>query len=154
MVTYIDMNNPRVAEVNYATHFHHWLYVLACPRMYREMPRKPTREHILHLHERYLPYARSKREHVDEQGYFVFRGDEQRREELADRIRELFERWDPQELPAEITETARALLDAEGEQPPPGGWDNLTTQPDYPPEDIIMWPEGIPALLREQASNK
>src|SRR5688572_9282710 len=125
MVMHLDLHNPRRHEVVDAAHFHNWLHVFACPRIFHEMARKPPREHILRLFERYRPYASSKREYADQQGYYCFKADEQRREELAERLRELLENWTPPILPMEITEIARALLDAEGIDQPAGGWDNL-----------------------------
>jgi hypothetical protein len=147
----MDCENPRTAEFVDASYFHDWLQVLACPRLYHEMTRKPTREHMLHIHDRYLPYARSKREHVDAQGYFVFQGDERLREHLASKIRELFETWSPLELPPALTETARALLEAEGIAPPEGGWDNVEVDQDVMLEEILLWPEGVPALLGQHS---
>jgi hypothetical protein len=154
VTTIMDGDNPRVEEIADAFQFHMWLHVLACPKIFHQMTRKPTREHILSVHARYLPYARSRRARVDQQGYFVTRGDEDLREKLADHLRELLEAWTPPELPLEITETARALLDAEGIEPPEGGWDNIQEDPSYPIEEGLLWPEGVPALLKRQASNK
>jgi hypothetical protein len=150
----MDSDNPRVGEIADACQFHDWLVVLACPRIFHQMTRKPTREHMLSVYARYLPYARSKRALVDRQGYFVFRGDENLREKLAGRLGGLFEAWTPSELPPEITETARALLDAEGIEPAEGSWDKVQVDPNYPPEECLLWPEGIPLLLKRQSSNQ
>jgi hypothetical protein len=154
MTTIMDGNNPRIEEIADAFQFHMWLHVLSCPRIFHQMTRKPTREHMLNVHARYLPYAQSRRPRVDQQGYFVTRGDEELREKLANRIRELFETWNPSELPQELTETARALLAAECIEPPEGGWDNVQVDPNYPPEECLLWPEGVPALLKRQSSKR
>lgn len=154
MTTIMDGENPRVEEIVDACHFHDWLHTLACPRVFHQMTRKPTREHMLHVYARYLPYARSRREWVDVQGYFIFRGDEDLREKLANRLGQLFETWTPPDLPPEITETARALLESEGIEPPEGGWDNFQIDMRDPVEECLLWPEGIPLLLKRQASNK
>jgi hypothetical protein len=68
----------------------------------------------------------------------------ERRPPLAAKLRALLEAWTPPELPSEITDAARELLYAEGLNLK---WDNLTTRVMDP--DFLLWPEGIPALLRE-----
>jgi hypothetical protein len=152
-VTYWDLNHPRIRDVEHAMQYADWLRVFANPRIYHAMARKPTREHILHLHDRYLPYARSKHALKEQQGYSCFNVDEERRELLADRLRTLLETWTPPELTPEIVETARELLIAEGQEAPDEGWDevswaSLGHDPDDPPEDYLLWPEGIPAVLK------
>jgi hypothetical protein len=151
MTTIIDGENPRVEEISHAFQFHMWLHVLASPRVFYQMTRKPTREHMLSVYARYLPYAQSRRARVDQQGYFVTRGDEELREKLSNRIRELFETWNPPDLPKELTDAARALLAAECIEPPECGWDNVQVDPNYPPEECLLWPEGVPALLKRQS---
>lgn len=130
-----------------AWHFLNWLLVLACPRMFHRMARRPTREHLLKLVDDYLPYARSERQQRSWKHGSRFEVDRERRQMLAARLRELFTRWSPLELSPEITEAARALLDTEGNDPPPGGWGNLR-DPDVPPEEILLWPEGMTAIVR------
>ena len=56
--------------------------------------------------------------------------------------------WSPPELPGGITEAVRAVLHAEGMNPA-GGWDNLT-DPDMRPEEFLLWPEGVPALMSDK----
>ncbi|XXY16507.1 hypothetical protein WME88_50555 [Sorangium sp. So ce216] len=152
-VTYLDMSNPRVQEVLHAMQYADWLRVLASPRIYQAMARKPTREYLLTLHDRYLPYARSKHALRKQQGYACFNVDEERREALADRLRTLLETWTPPELTPEIVETARQLLKAEGDTGSPEAWDAASWEspaddPGAPPEDYLLWPEGIPAILK------
>jgi hypothetical protein len=72
------------------------------------------------------------------------------REPLALKLRELLKAWTPPELQAEITEAARTLLHAEGRSPPPGGWDNAP-DPDMRPEEYLLWPEGVPALMSSKS---
>jgi hypothetical protein len=74
----------------------------------------------------------------------------ERRVVLARKLRDLVAAWTPPELPAEITDTARALLDVEGLKPPGGrGWDEMDFDLEgLPVEDILLWPEGVPVLLR------
>jgi hypothetical protein len=69
---------------------------------------------------------------------------------LARKLRDLVAAWTPPELPAEITETARALLDVEGLKPPGGrGWDETDFGPQGSPvEDILIWPESISMYFR------
>lgn len=73
----------------------------------------------------------------------------ERRGPLAAKLQTLLETWTPPELPSEITEVGRAFLWAEGGMPPEGGWDNATITGSDPLENILLWPEGIPLLLRQ-----
>ncbi|MEO7592267.1 MAG: hypothetical protein ABI134_13715, partial [Byssovorax sp.] len=72
----------------------------------------------------------------------------ERRESLALKLRALVDDWAPPALPKEITEAARALLFAEGRKGPPEGWDALADDLD---EEELLWPEGVPALLKQSA---
>jgi hypothetical protein len=125
-----------------------WLGVLASPPLYRTLGRTPIREHLLHLMDIYIAYAaRDGRYGPVEHQPVPY----ERRVPLAARLRALLETWTPPELSREITEAARDLLFAEGHTAPDGDWDKLTITGPDPLEDILLWPEGIPALLREQA---
>ena len=122
-----------------------WIEILAVPRIFRGMTRMPPREHLLRLIDIYIAYVRHDGRYAG--------GDfepvpYETREPLALKLRELLEAWTPPELPAEITETARALLYAEG-MSPPGGWDNVP-DPDMRPEEFLLWPEGVPALMSDK----
>jgi hypothetical protein len=150
-VTFYDMNNPRVREHEDAQHLVNWLETLGRPQLYAALSRKPTREHILHVIDLYMPYAQSRPEHREERGYVRHGVDLQRAEDLALRFRALIESWEPPDLTAEITEAARELLMADGTHQPVGGvwvWGDM-----HPPEEIeniLMWPEGVPELIRRQ----
>ncbi|MGK4000317.1 hypothetical protein [Sorangium sp. So ce1024] len=77
----------------------------------------------------------------------------ERREALADRLRTLLGTWTPPELTPGIVDTARQLLKAEGDTSSPEGWDAASWEspshdPGAPPEDYLLWPEGIPAVLK------
>lgn len=120
-----------------------WLQVLAVPRIFRSMTRMPPREHIERLVAIYLEYVRHDGRYVGAEFEPV---PYETREALALKLRELLSSWSPPELPTEITETARALLYAEGMNPPAGGWDNAPN-PDMRPEEYLLWPEGVPALI-------
>jgi Uma2 family endonuclease len=76
-----------------------------------------------------------------------FKVDRERRQMLCMKLQRMFDAWTPPELPPEITEAARALLDTEGNDAPPGGWGNLP-EPDMPPEEFLLWPEGAPVVLK------
>ncbi|WP_437585758.1 Uma2 family endonuclease [Sorangium sp. So ce1000] len=140
-------NGPPSSGFMAAWHLLNWLLVLACPRIFHRMGRMPPREHMVKLVDDYLPYARSERQQRSWKHGRLFQVDTERRQMLAARLRALLMEWSPPELPPEITETARALLDTEGHDPPLGGWGNLP-DPDMPPEDFLLWPEGTPALIR------
>ncbi|HZF52157.1 MAG TPA: hypothetical protein VE093_26065 [Polyangiaceae bacterium] len=123
-----------------------WLQILAVPRIFCCMTRMPPREHLVRLIDIFLAY-------VSHDGRYATPDFEpvpyETREPLALKLRELLEAWTPPELPAEITEAARALLYAEGMSPPPGGWDSAP-DPDRRPEEYLLWPEGVPALMARE----
>jgi hypothetical protein len=129
----------------------HWLMVLASPPLYRTLGRIPSREHLLHLMDIYIAYVEHDGRYSQQEHQPV---PYERREPLAAKLRALLETWTPPELPSEITEATRELLWAEGRTPPDGGWDNATITGSDPLEDILLWPEGIPLLLREQAEER
>ncbi|MGK3987380.1 hypothetical protein WME99_30345 [Sorangium sp. So ce136] len=123
-----------------------WVHALAVPRLFLGMSRMPSREHLLRMVDWYLAYVRRGDRHVPPEFSPV---PYEEREPLAMRLRVLVEAWSPPELPPEITEVARAILHAEGKMAPPGGWDD-TPEPEMPAEELLYWPEGVPALLKSK----
>jgi hypothetical protein len=131
-------------------HFYEWLWAMAAPQVWRSMRRIPPREHLLEVIDDALPYARSNAL------YFSWPDDEPRpdltqRGPLAEKLRALIERWDPPDLTDEIIATARALSDI-GQSPhqPPRDWDKVEPDPANPPDEVFLWPEGVPRFLPEQ----
>ncbi|NUQ73071.1 MAG: hypothetical protein HUU21_05905 [Polyangiaceae bacterium] len=122
-----------------------WLTVLAAPHIFRSMTRMPPREHVARLVDIYIEYVRHDGRYVGADFEPV---PYETREPLALKLRDLIATWTPPELPADIIEAARALLHAEGMNPPAGGWDN-TPDPDVRPEEFLLWPEGVPALMSD-----
>jgi hypothetical protein len=119
-----------------------WLQVFAIPHIFCSMNRMPPREHLERLVDIYIKYVRHDGRYMSPEFEPV---PYERREPVALKLRELLEAWTPPDLPAEITEAARALLYAEGMNPA-GGWDSLS-DPDFRPEEHLLWPEGVPALM-------
>ncbi|WP_437960402.1 hypothetical protein WME76_12680 [Sorangium sp. So ce119] len=76
----------------------------------------------------------------------------ERRLPLATRLRELFETWTRPELPQEVIEVSRALMEYEGIKPPACGWDAYEDPEEggIKFEDALLWPEGVPAILNGQ----
>ena len=122
-----------------------WLQVLAVPRIFRGMTRTPPREHLVRMVDIFIAYVRHDGRYATPDFEPV---PYETREPLALKLRALLEAWSPPELPDEITEAARALLHAEGMNPA-GGWDNLP-DPDMRPEEFLLWPEGVPALMSDK----
>jgi hypothetical protein len=145
--------NGRVphSDVVDVLHFIDWLSVFASPKIYEAMGRRPTREHILGLLDTYVAYAQSDRYYLSSPARTP--PNFKRRAELAMRLRELFASWSPPDVPAEIVQTTRGLLLSEGASEPEVGWDNFKADPDFPPEQVLRWPEGIPALLSQERSS-
>src|SRR3954468_23196544 len=88
-----------------------WLGVLAKPQEYRALQRPvdaAVKAVLLCLLDVWIAY-------VDRGDWYLYgEPSEEDRPALARRLRALLEAWTPPELPAEITEAARAVLDAEG----------------------------------------
>jgi hypothetical protein len=127
----------------------HWLQVLASSRLYSLLRRTPTREHLLRLFDVYRAsvmrgawYRRT----LHREAFTAPRA------AAASTLWMLLETWTPPELPAEIVVTSRELLDAEGVEQPPGGWDAFVNRSAEPLDDVLLWPEGIPVILRGQQS--
>ena len=122
-----------------------WLAVLAAPHLYRTLKRKVDPDLLVRYMDIWIAYADRGDTYT---GAMFTPVPYAERPALARKLRALLEAWTPPELPAEITETARALLHAEGLKPPPKGedWDQLDfALGDEPLEDILIWPEGIPS---------
>jgi hypothetical protein len=127
-----------------------WVKVFACPRLFAQLQRTPPREHLLRLLDIYDAYLQhdGRYSHADFQPVPY-----ERRCALAARFRALVEQWTPPDLPAEMTQVARELLHAEGEASPPSGWDEYAAkETPYPVEDCLLWPEGVPAILKAKAN--
>jgi hypothetical protein len=123
----------------------HWLHVLASSRLYGLLQRAPSREHLLSLLDIYLAYvARNDwyRRAIDQETHAAPRA------ALASRLRARMETWTPPELPPEIADIAGRLLEAEGVEPPRGGWDAFVNTAVEPLDDVLLWPEGIPLVVR------
>ena len=124
-----------------------WIAVLAAPHLYRTIQRKVDPAYLTPFLDTWIAYS-ERGDHYQTKALTPAACE--RRVELARKLRALVAAWTPPELPAEITETARALLDVEGLEPPGGrGWDEVDFDLGGDPiEDILIWPEGIPAYLK------
>jgi hypothetical protein len=120
-----------------------WLEMFAAPHLFHGMRRMPPREHLLGIMDIYLAYVRHDGRYMEPQFEPV---PYERREPLAKKLRALLENWMPPIISQDIIETARALLYAEGVDPPEG-WEHVCP-PDFRPEEHLRWPEGIPALCK------
>lgn len=125
-------------------HAKQWLICLAAPRVFLRMNRMPPREHLLRMVDIFLAYVRRGGRTVDPDSPAV---PHEQREPLAQKLRALLETWSPPGLPAEISEAARAVLHADGQREPPGGWDEADDLT-WRPEEELLWPEGVPAAMR------
>jgi len=123
-----------------------WIQILAIPRIFLSMKRVVPREHLLSMIDAFIAYAQSGERYAKADDEPV---PYEQREPFARKLRALVEQWSPPGLPADITETARELLRADGMLPPPGGWDS-TPDPDMPPEQYLLWPEGVPAFMKSE----
>lgn len=141
---------PILDDWNAVIHAMNWLTVLASPRMFHSMNRRPTREHLLKQVDIYVTYVKHDGRYVNADFQPV---PYERRGPLAARLHELVAQWTPPELPVEMIQIARELLHAEGQKAPPEGWDKYAGDPHltFPTEDVLLWPEGVPAVLRAQA---
>ena len=131
-------------------HTEGWLIVLAAPHVYRSLKRQVEPAFLLRLFDIFIAYA-DRGDH-----YLLDRGPDPDRPALARRLRDLIAAWTPPELPAEITDAARALLRAEGYEKPPLGaattWEDFHFQPDSDPfESRLAWPET--EITRKEATD-
>ena len=117
-----------------------WIAVLAAPHVYRTLTREVDPAHLTPFLDIWIAYS-ERGDHY--QTKKLTPAALERRVVLARKLRDLVAAWTPPELPAEITETARALLDVEGLEPPGGrGWDEMDFGLEGSPvEDILIWPE-------------
>ena len=119
-----------------------WLLVLASRRGYHALGREPSTEHLIHLLDIYIAYAaHDGRYHQPAFQPVPY----ERRVPLATKLRAILETWKPSEPSDEVIEAVRALLYAEGIREPSDGWESSTRH--NPDPELLLWPEGIPALL-------
>ena len=122
----------------------YWILVLAAPPLYGTIKRVVEPAHLVRLMDVYIAYTLRGTQYLKPNFTSVLW---EQRASLARKLRALLADWTPPGLPAEITEAARDLLHAEGHLPPEGGWDALRDSGPEPTEDILLWPEGIPAMI-------
>ena len=136
---------PILADYSDVINTLQWLMVLSSTPLYRSLGRTPISAHLVELLNIYLEYVahdgRYRRAEFEGVPY-------ERRGPLAGELRALLAAWAPPELPNTIKEAARGLLYAEGLLGPEGDWDNLMIVDPVPVEEMLLWPEGVPALLR------
>lgn len=119
-----------------------WLGVLAAPLQYRVLQRAVDPAYLVSLMDTWIAYAERGENYVAQIADPVR---DAQRPALARTLRALLAAWTPPGLPAEITATARALLEAEGAVPPwvtEVGWDTYTFESkDRTLESFLSWPE-------------
>ncbi|WP_437613227.1 hypothetical protein WMF20_11510 [Sorangium sp. So ce834] len=136
-------NTTDVINVTY------WLWAFASPRVYSRFSRVQPRDHVLRLLDIYISYVEKGGRVAAPQYQPVHY---ELRLPLAMRLRELFEQWRQPELPQEIVDISRALVEHEGIKEPACGWDAYE-DPEargIKYEDSLLWPEGVPAILKGQ----
>jgi hypothetical protein len=118
-----------------------WLGVLAKPHEYRAIQRPvdaAVKAVLLCLLDVWIAY-------VDRGDWYLDDPSGEDRPALARKLRALLEAWTPPDLPPEITEAARTVLDAEGVtkhwREKAGTWDDDRTVDSY-----LLWPEGLAAV--------
>jgi hypothetical protein len=131
-------------------YFEEWLTVLASPRILQAMQRVPPREHLLRMLDAYLPYAGSTAQFTYRSGDWQL--DPRKREACALELRAAIERWSSKAISREITQAARALLRADGGGVSDEAWD--AHEIESPPNDYLLWPEGVPLELKAQRASK
>jgi hypothetical protein len=137
---------PRGADVPDVQACIIWLMVLAAPPLFRTLGRVPVREHVAKLVDVYAAYAARGDLYTDYPELEPQRHEQ--RIAAIQRLRPLLVAWAPPDLPAEITNAAVGVLDAEGIASPAGGWAALQNDGLDPLEDVLSWPEGIPVVVR------
>lgn len=131
-------NQNDAIEMGNSNAFREWLHVLARPAIFRSLTRSPSSAHLLHLLDAYVPYATSRARDV-----------EPRTLELAERMRECLRVWSPSDLPAEIVETARALLDTDGCYTVVDWEKGPELDPGEKVDDLVVWPPWEPMPTKD-----
>lgn len=75
--------------------------------------------------------------------------DPKKREACALALRDAIERWDSPEISQEIIQAARALAREDDDVASDAEWDAYEVDLS-PPEDYLLWPEGVPIQLKEK----
>jgi hypothetical protein len=132
------------------SHFLEWLVVLSSPRILQAMQRLPPREHLLRMLDAYLRYAGSKCQFTHQSGGWQL--DPQKREARALELRAAIERWNSREISKDIIQAARELQRADGDDVTDEEWD--AHEIESPPNDYLLWPEGVPLALRDPRATK
>jgi len=126
-----------------------WLMVLAAPHIYRALPQPVEPSFLVRLLDIWIAYV-DRGDH-----YLSANAPAPDRPALARKLRDLIDAWTPPELPAEITEAARAVLRAEGNEKPPLGaatWDDFNFL-DNDFDDTLAWPE-TDVMLKEATAEE
>lgn len=124
-------NQAVAAELKSSEPFRWWLQVLARPAVFHALSRLPSRAHLPALLDAYRVYAQLR---ATEAPAIL--------PALA-RMEECMSAWSPPDLPAEIVESARALLLTDGFF----AEFNWEKGPDLEPahlEALLVWPSGAP----------
>lgn len=129
----LHIRNPDdVALISNSHPLREWLQILARPLVYRMLARTPTSEHLLNLLEAYRPFAETRARDVAATLL-----------ELS-RLREQLRDWASPDLPAEIVDTARRLLRADGCYAILD-WDMVPRlDPGQAMDDLVIWPPWEP----------
>jgi hypothetical protein len=147
MVATNQDGNPTGSSIADVFYFQEWMAVLSSPRILKAMRRMPTKEHLLRMLDAFLPYTRTTRQRA---GSEHLRFDPKKREARALELRAAIERWDSPEISREIIQAARALSREDGDDCSDEEWDAHEVELEFPPEDYLLWPEGVPLQLREE----
>ncbi len=126
-----------------------WLQVLAAPRLFARLERVPPLSFLLRQIDVFLAYARTGAYDTEPTFEPVPLGE---RVERTLCLRALLEGWTSRELPAKITDAARAVLYAEGLLPP-GGWDCLP-DPEQPIDELLVWPDMVKDKIENAGGGK
>lgn len=137
----VDENLSKLAK-HAATmmHFTNLVAYIASPRLVAKAQQVPSREHLLEHTDAYLAVIAAAKQSPDDPGNQGLMAAEPH----ARKLRDLFEQWEPSpEVPAEITQAARAMLAAAGIPEPPGGWEQFEGWPEEPSTEAAA-PPSVP----------
>jgi hypothetical protein len=137
---------PLFSDFPYVWNLYDWLHVLGSPARYATLKRVPVPSHLSDLTSVFIAYAARGSRYAP--GTPRKDTPYEQREPLARKLHALMEIWTPPELPPEIAITAEKILEAEGL------WVIPYEEGEEAVEDILLWPEGIPRLLREAVARE